>query len=219
MTLTQSFGSVTYPPLPTPIQTFGTNWASFDDNGWFTDSTWVRCPALNVFADTTITHQGQPTFRVELDSSGSGNSGADHWGPTIKPGDHVVMSCWMKTGGSAAVPYAGARMGFDIYGSDGRITGVHSLAQAADGCRTPSTDSSIDTNYVHWGSDWTLRTWDFIVPSTYISDGGSASINKNYASGSTVTPVNMVPWIQVWGSTYPNNIYTCYFSDFQLHIT
>ena len=109
-------------------------------------------------------------------------------------------------------------MGFDIYGSDGRITGVHSQAQAADGCRTPSTDSSIDTNYVHWGSDWTLRTWDFIVPSTYISDGGSASISKNYASGSAVTPVTIVPWLQVWSSNFPTNAYTCYFSDFQLYI-
>ena len=212
--LLQSYGAVTYTqhgPTPSPA----INYASFKDGGWFTDTTWKKCPTLNVYKDTIITYWGQETFRVEPDRTSTVNSGADHWGPTIKPGDHIIMSVWIKTGGVDPVSYAGGRMGFDVYGSEARITGVHSVQQASDGCRTWT---GIDENYVHWGSDWTRRSWDFIVPSTYISDGGSSQISKNYAQGQAVTPVTIVPWIQVWGINYPNDVYTCWFSGYTLNI-
>ncbi len=210
----QSSGTVKYvQPTPTPYP--APNKAAFNDGNWYTDTTWAKCPTLNVFTDTLVTHDGKPTFRVEPDWSSAVNPGADHWGPTIKPGDHIIMSVWIKTGGVTPVSYAGARMGFDIYGAQARITGVHSVQQATDGCRTWT---GIDENYVHWGSNWALRSWDFIVPSTYISDGGSSQISNNYAQGQAVTPVTMVPWIQVWDVNYPNNVYKCWFSDFTLNI-
>lgn len=205
-------------PTPSPTSTTSTtrtsNVAAFNDENWYTDVTWTKIPAGNVAWETSTTHNGALTLKVTPDFT-NGNSGADHDGLTVHPGDHIVMSVWIKTGGSVPVSYAGARMGMDVYGSTGRITGVHSVQQASDGCRSTT---GIDENYVHWGSDWTLVTWDFVMPATYISDGGSASISNNYANGQAVTPATIIPWIQVWDANYPNNAYTCYFSDFQVHI-
>jgi hypothetical protein len=213
----QSYGTLAY-AQPTPTPAPAPNEAALNDGNWYTDTTWAKCPTLDVYSDTSTTHQGESTFRVEPDMTSAGNAGADHWGPSVKPGDHIVMSCWIKTGGVTPVSYAGARIGFDIYGAQARICGVQSVQQASDGCRTPSTDISVEENYVHWGSDWTLRTWDFIMPSTYISDGGSAQISNNYAQGQAVAPTTIVPWLQVWDVNYPNGAYTCWFSDFTLNI-
>lgn len=210
----QSHGTVAY-AQPTPTPSPAPNKAALNDGNWYTDTTWAKCPTLNVYSDTSITHQGKPTFRVEPDMTSAGNSGADHEGPAVKPGDHIIMSVWIKTGGVTPVSYAGARIGFDIYSAQARITGVHSVQQASDGCRT---SDGIDENYVHWGSDWTLRTWDFIMPSSYISDGGSAQISNNYAQGQAVAPATIVPWIQVWDVNYPNDAYISWFSDFTLYI-
>lgn len=209
----QTYGTVTYPPRPLSIQTEATNWASFSDNCWYTDSTWKRCPTLDVYADTTATHQGQPTFRIEPDFSGNGNSGADHWGPAVKPGDHIVMGCWIKTGGSTPQSFAGGRMGLDYYDrSDHAISAAVSQLSASTG--TYGTDAEVNHNYVHWGSDWTYRQWDFIVPATVQGSGQSTY----YPVGSSGIPALVVPWIQVWDINYPDNACTCWFSGFTLYV-
>ena len=203
------------------------NWAAIDNGKWFTDATWEPCPVSNVYYEYTVTHNDQPTWRIQPDFSSDENSGTDHWGPSIQPGDHIVMSCWIKTGGTTkdAKSYAGARIGFDIYGKldnkDVRIGGASSEESASDG---GISTVGIAENYVPWGSDWVYRVWDFIVPKTYISDGGSVNISSNYKEGLPVQPATIVPWIQIWtwgsdpSTQYPNGAYTSYFSDFKLYI-
>ena len=80
--------------------------ASINDGQWVTDYPYgTTVPALNVYTDTSTKYNGSPTFRVNPTSD---NSGADHNVISIKPGDHLVITCWIKTGGTTPTSYAGS---------------------------------------------------------------------------------------------------------------
>jgi len=158
------------------VKANNTNLAPINDGNWWTDPTWINCPAQNVFYDYSTTHNGAATFRVEAADSVSPNCmGPDHGGISLNASNHIVMTGWIKTTGSPAGQATGARIGLDYYGPNGRITGAASQAAASAGIDWPNAPSNIinaDTaNYVPWGSSWTFVTWDFIVPSTCTSDG------------------------------------------------
>jgi hypothetical protein len=189
--------------------------ASINDGQWVTDYPYgTTVPALNVFTDTSTTYNGSPTFRVDPTSD---NSGADHNVISIQPGDHLVITCWIKSGGATPTSYAGARIGLDYYAASPwkRISAANSLLQASTGNRD---SSDLDANYVHWGTNWTQVTWDFIVPATVVSDGGSGQTSSQYPAGQAVAPTAIIPWIQVWCNTYPTNAYSCWFSSYALYV-
>jgi hypothetical protein len=107
--------------------------------------------------------------------------------------------------------YAGARIGIDMY-ANGRITGL--ITPTGENDYYNPTDANL--NYVHWGtSAWTEIVMKFTVASTYASDGGGA-----YRTGQMVAPTGIIPWMQVWSSTYgASDSGSAWFVNAQLTIT
>jgi len=195
----------------------GTNLAPITDGKWHLDKGWAAAPAANVYlepSDSSDRYAGLPTWRV-VPLSSTANNAVDHDSIPIEPGDRVVMKCWIKTGGSTPETYAGARLGIDTYAGSStlrRINGCNSVEQAAAGT---NPHVGIDENYVHWGSDWTQKVWDFTVPATYTGDGWLPS---GYPTGTKVVPTRILPWLQVYKTGYPDGAHTAWFSGFELYV-
>jgi len=168
-------------PIPTSTPSANNNLAPLPA-AW--DLTYGTGPQI-IFLDSSVTFNGEPTIRLDQHTSADMNSAREcnSGGYSIKPGDRVVFSCWMKTTASGygdTNPYSGARIGIDLYASSTRIGALQSATY-------PDTDVGVRLNYVNWGtSQWTKRTIDFVVPQTI---GGA-------------TPTGMILWLQVWSSTY-----------------
>jgi len=180
-TYTISTGSTPTPtPTPTPTSTLK-NLAPIPTAWALTYGTGPQITHL----DTSVTYNGNPSIRIDRHTIADMNSAREcnSGGYSIKPGDRVVFSCWMKTTASGygdTNPYSGARIGIDLYASSTRIGALQSATY-------PDTDVGVRLNYVNWGtSQWTKRTIDFVVPQTI---GGA-------------TPTGMILWLQVWSSTY-----------------
>jgi hypothetical protein len=216
-------------PAPTPQPTTppnGNNLAPINDGKWHSDYSWNSPPADNIYFETNPVnmHNGALTFRVE---AGGPSLAVDHaWGSlAVKPGDHIVMSCWVKTSGTpdSVLGRSGATVGMDMYtgsynGDWARIGACNSPGFVAIkgnwGAGWPSDGA---TWMVPWGSNWVLRTYDFIVPNLWWGDGGLSS--HQVARGTYVAPQFICPWLQIsanYGST--QGTYTTWFSDFQLYI-
>jgi hypothetical protein len=201
----------TYTMTDENLTPFPTNWVT--DNPWGTD-----VPGLNVFRDTTITHEGAYTLRVEPSVTYPTNTGMDYYIVPVSVGDLIRMQCWIKTGGSTPILYAGARIGLDFYDAQiHRISAANCLNDAISGDYRTSTSAQIDAAYVHWGSDWTLMEWEFYVPGTVVADQTSAYYNVNQLG----VPAYIIPWCQIWiaaGQSFPNDAHEAYFSDFQFYV-
>jgi hypothetical protein len=214
-------------PTPTLLQSpapqSSPNLAPITDGLWHIDSSWNTAPADNFYYDSTTTHNGAPTWRAEPGSS----LGVDHdWCPlTVKPGDHIVMTCWVKTLGTpdSAIGRSGATIGIDFYtgnygGTWARIGGMNAPGDLSiEGNRDIGWAPDSASFVVPWGSNWVLRTYDFTVPKLWCGDGGLS--NNQVPRGAYATPQYICPWLMVsanYGST--QGIYTTWFSDFQLHI-
>lgn len=212
-TLTPTPTPTTTPTL-TPTATPNENsLIAINDGNWYTDSEWLKCPALNVALDTTNTYGGSPSWKITLSSV---NYGADFGGLSIAPGDTIVYSCWIKT--SAATlssdignPQAGGRIGIDFYGANGGITGIET-PNGVTGC-----SNSLNT-YVKFGtSTWTEVTMSFTIPWTYTATG---AYGGSYRAGQSVTPTSIIPWLEVWSDTQGSAEHgTAWFADAQLTIT
>jgi hypothetical protein len=203
-----------------------TNLAYINDGEWNSDATWTTCPADNIYYDTTTMYDGHPSWRIEPGVSyGPGHD----WGMLhVHPGDHIVMSVWVKTSGTpdSVAGRSGAMMGMDMYGY---YNGVWARIGA---CNSPEFvpikgawgiygwPSDGATWMVNWGSDWVFRTYDFIVPDLWWGDGGFGTLPNNQVPHDVyAAPVWICPWFMVsanYGSL--SGTYTSWFSDFQLYI-
>ncbi|MGO8805803.1 MAG: hypothetical protein ACLQO7_04255 [Candidatus Bathyarchaeia archaeon] len=220
---TSAYSSINPPALmPTPTQAAtpaptsapaGNSLISIDDGDWYTDSQWLKCPALNVVLDTTDTYADSPSWEVALSSM---NSGVDHGGINISPGDTVVFSCWIQT--SAATlsadsgnPQAGGRLGIDIYGVNGASYG----SVTPNGISSQISDSF--NTYVKFGTNvWTQVTMTFVLSSTYTAN----QVTNGQPVGTLFTPSFCIPWCQVWSDSQGSNEHgTAWFADPQLTIT
>ena len=175
----------------------------------------------NDVLDNSILYNGQATIRIDRHTSGDSNIARENDGPwiAIKPGDHIVFSCLVKTSASSfgdTNPYSGARIGIDYY-SNGVITG----SASSDGAPiwTPSGGFNDGySTYVHWGtSTWTEITISFTVASTYPA---CSAYGSPYPNGQMVMPTGIIPWMQVWSSTYgASDNGQAWFANPQLTIT
>ena len=204
-----------------------------NDGEWVTDTPvyGVPCPTATygVYYFDTVgsnTYNGAPTF--EQSPSNTGSFGVDHnIGFNVKPGDHIVISCWIKTAGSdAGLSWGGARIGFDLRTNENgylqQVCGVNNLWAAENGGDAANAHNLDPDSYVPYGSGWTLLTWNFIVPATYTSDGGYyIGGNAPIPAGQTAVPGEIAPWVQVLDSNYWSTgqiAYSAWFSDYQLSI-
>lgn len=164
-------------------------------------------------------HNGNPSIRTGPDYV-RGTREVDGAWIGVKPGDHIVMSAWIKTAPFATTAlFSGAEIGCDFYISSSRGSGIATIDSAGHQAGHPNeadiaNDYSSLTGgitYVNWGSDWTLITWDFYVPTTYY----------NYVTRSSVQSCNpvqidsMVLWLGTRNTQA--NAYT-WFADTALYV-
>ncbi len=169
--------------------------------------------------DYSVLHNGNPSIRAGPDYV-RGTREVDGTWISVNPGDHIVMSAWIKTAPySSSVLFSGAQIGFDFYISSSQGAGIATIDAAGHQAGHPNeveiaNDYSGLTGgitYVKWGSDWTLITWDFYVPTTYYS----------YVTRSSVLPCNpvqihsMVMWLAGREPTANANIW---FADTALYL-
>ncbi len=160
----------------------------------------------NDVLDYNVQYNGNPTIRQDPVGS-TNNYHREVDGPYIKvnPGDRIVFSVWIKTSASSfgdKSDFSGARFGIDFYGAQGAITGTASPDGSAMWTPWGGWAETTELNYVHWGtSTWTQKVMSFTVASGYPAYPGYAG-NWNYASGQWVTPIAIIPCMQVWSSTY-----------------
>jgi len=194
------------------------NFALIPDS-WRIGETWCA----PTYLDYNVLHNGHPSVRMEKGADASksreilcSDKTQPYWSIWAKPGDHIVFRVWMKTSPSTigdTFPSSGIRLGIDFYsGAGGRITG----SQSPDGS-VPTPEGGYPSNqylnYVNWGSDWQLRTMDFIVQNQYPSDGSI------YPAGQMFTPDRIAPWIQVWSDAHGNEDGgIAWFADAELYI-
>jgi hypothetical protein len=212
-------------PTPTPslapTPPNANNLAPINDGKWHTDATWSTCPADNIYYDTQTTYNGKPTWRIE-----PGNSlGIDHEGISVTGGDHVVMSVWIKTTGTPT-GWGGqysAHIGMDFYGIlNGQWARIGGMGSPEDLNNLGAGNEPL-TQYVNYGSDWTLVYWDFIVPTTWYSDGGTASGGSGsgshqFPAGQYATITEAFPWCGSFSNWGAPGTETAWFSDFQFHV-
>jgi hypothetical protein len=158
--------------------------------------------------DTNVEHtSGIPSIRIDAHSSADTNIAreADSNWMAVSPGQHIVFSCWMKTSASSlgynGVIGYGARLGIDFYDS-GYITGI----SWAGAYTVNPTYQQVVNNFVPWNSaTWTLRTLDFVVPSTVYDVNGHGH-----------TPTGIIPWLQ---ALLPSDAGSAWFADATLYIS
>lgn len=115
------------------------------------------------------------------------------------------MKCWIKAVGPAiSDPYLGARIGIDLYAPAPQAGYVNIV----DG--HPHDGAEHLYSVVAWGSDWTFKQWDFIIPSTFYTKDNSGNIIP------AVQINGFIPWLDARPSTHPNS--HAYFADAELYI-
>jgi hypothetical protein len=154
-------GSIVYPsPTPTPNPS-AKNLAPITSGFYMTFGTSPQY----AFLDYTVTRNGNPSIRVQADSTGYREVDG-HW-YDVKPGDKLYASAWIKTADSTPADdnnaLLGARIGMDLYGvlSNGQMVQVD--------CHPHDGDEHY-ASVVRWNTpDWTHKTWNITVPSDYFT--------------------------------------------------
>jgi hypothetical protein len=199
------------------------NWAVVPDC-WRIGETW-NAPT---FLDTNVLHNGHVSIRMEKGTDPSksreilcADKTTSDWCIRVKPGDHIVFKVWMKTSASTIgdnTRESGVRLGIDFYAPVGDGTrGTYISGTSTPDGKTWTPEGGFPSNqylnFVNWGSDWQLRTMDFIVQNQYPTD----PLTSN--PGQLMTPDRIIPWIQVWSGTYGNaDNGIAWFADAELYI-
>jgi hypothetical protein len=226
------------PPAPTPIQTPASpNLEPL--SAFYSDMNGAASSYASL--DYSTLHNGNPSIRVGADYI-RGTREVDGAWINVKPGDHIVMSCWVKTAACPAStdPQGGASFGWDFettsssaapnslaivdISSDGTQAGHPTGAERGWGVGAFGYSingaaglSQVNGNIVRipWGTDWTLIVWNFTVPTTYYT---YVTTGASYPNAMPCNPVQidtMVPWFE--GRNLYDNAYA-YFSEPQLYI-
>ena len=176
--------------------------------------------------DYNVTHNGNPSIRVGPDYSSRDPREVDGTWIDVKPNDHIVMSCWVKTEDfSSSDMQAGAVFGWDFYADTSQGYGIICYTSDLQAGHTNGTergwgiDSFGYTQFgktglicrVPWGQDWTLISWDFYVPKDYVS----YVLIDGVRQCNPVQINSMVLWFEGRNIYDAGNIW---FSEPQLHV-
>ena len=169
--------------------------------------------------DNSTLHNGTPSIREGPDYV-RGTREVDGAWIEVKPGDHVVFSAWVKSNNfSSSNPCSGVEIGFDFYINSSQGYGIATIDSDGHQAGHPNdieiaNDYSTWTGgitYVPWGTDWTLITWDFHVPTAYYTYVTNAAVQ----SCNPIQINSMVPWVT--GRDITADAY-CWFADPTLQI-
>ncbi len=169
--------------------------------------------------DNTVLHNGDPSIREGPDYVRQTREVDGAW-LNVKPGDHIVFSCWIKTAAfSTSYTWGeGGSIGMDFYIHSNLGYGIATLNSAGDQAGHPNNSENVnDVCRVKWGHDWTLVTWDINVPTQFFNYVTISSNSLPYApyTCNSVQIDSMVPWFEVRGVT--DNAYA-WFADPTLYI-
>jgi hypothetical protein len=201
-------------PTPTPYPSSAQNIAPLDSAHWGTYESYPppSYPVLyNNHIDSTVLFNGHSTLRIDPHTSSDTNTVRESdslWFP-VKPGDHIVFTCWMKvqTGSSSTFyPQCGARIGVDFYNSH-YLTGISWAGQYVYPWQS-WTQQAVADNWVcdANGGAWQHRTLDFIMPNF---------VHNDISDGMEV-PSGMIPWMQA--GPYDSTQSSVWFADPQIYI-
>ena len=139
---------------------------------------------------------------------------------SVKPGDHIVLKVWVKTGTSGLNPdpssTAGGRIGMDYYGHTSAGYGILFKTSSWDSdAGVPgwygNAPGAIGSWWVPWGKDWTMIGWDVIIPSDfypYVNHNGIVPC----------TPVQIDSFVPILDVRSVNNPGLVWFADAVLYI-
>jgi len=200
-------------PPPTTTQSTFTSSANLEPlSAFYADMNGAASSYASL--DYGTLHNGNPSIRTGADYV-RGTREVDGAWIGVKPGDHIVMSAWIKTAPyTTSVLFSGAEIGCDFYISSSQGHGIATIDSAGHQAGHPNEaeiandycSSTGGITYVNWGSDWTLITWDFYVPTNYY----------NYVTRSSILSINpqqidsMVMWFG--GRNIQANAY-CWLAD------
>jgi hypothetical protein len=137
-----------------------------------------------IHLDTVVTHNGHVSIRLDPYLGVGSNNLRECDGTWLKckPGDHIVVKCWIKTSASSlgdADFRHGGRIGGDLYAHTSVGYGIVDAIGVPLGDNVWPPGSSqigpVDC-IVTWGHDWTLKQWEIIVPNfvyTTVQRGGT----------------------------------------------
>jgi hypothetical protein len=129
--------------------------------------------------DNSVLHNGDVSIRIDPHTSSDVNTARelDSNMISVKPGDHIVFTCWIKTTASQTAAYnndptdsygKGARIGIDFYTASG-MAGIGALVDGVgSGSITISGNYGSAGSHIPWNTPtWTLQTINCIVPNGY----------------------------------------------------
>jgi hypothetical protein len=212
-----SQGSITYSPSNVNSAIIPIDWGDYNIFGDVRYGSGVQITHV----DPTVLHNGDVSIRIDAHQQGVDTN---HWREvdgnyiSVKPGDHIVFTVWIKTGhstlGQDGVSGNGGIMGFDYYGASGRLREHSSDNPRNDVDPTWVTYLDDPTRYVPFNSDWTLRKSDTIVP-TQVFDDQTGQL-------ATEPIIGIIPWLQASGYIVgPNHLQDegqVWFADAVLYI-
>jgi hypothetical protein len=191
-------------PTATNLATIPWRWPDYSGNIIFGSGTQI------CFLDTSVTHNGNPSIRLEKHTSADTNYAREVncKGYNPSPGDHIVVKIWVKTDSTKYTgqnaQYMGARLGVDFYARNGN--GPNAVVDSY-----PHSGTEHSENIVSWGTTtWTQLTWDIIIPSTTYT---KATDGTPLANPGQI--VGMVVWIQALPANFEG---VAWFADAELYI-
>lgn len=112
--------------------------------------------------DPVVTYNGSPSLRNDPASPYLPREVNGKW-TAVKPGDHILFKAWMKAEPSPLRTLYGVRIGIDWYGANANLGGT-SYNPLGTVPNEVQTTLETNLNFVPWGSDWTFREIDLLVP-------------------------------------------------------
>ncbi len=160
------------------------------------------------YRDNNVLHNGHSSIRIDGPNSVNLYREVNEGWYSVKPGDHIVFKCWVKTAALTSGTGKGAIIGFDCVGNNIRVMEAHTRNPQSGVWDYPQTGYAV---YVPYGSDWTLLTLDTTIPATYYT--------HDY-NGKPISPTQ-IQIIGLWitGSWHDQDMYpSVWFADAEFYI-
>jgi hypothetical protein len=203
-------------PTPTPMPTLNPSSANLEPlSAFYADMNGAASSYASL--DYGTLHNGNPSIRTGADYVRWTREVDGEW-IGVKPGDHIVMTCWVKTAAfTSSDIQAGATFGWDFYGSTSMGYAIAALDANGEQAGHPNsaelnpsggpnafghtingegglTQVSGLICRVPFNQDWTLIQWDFVVPTQPYHYAVNDASFPNTVAVDPFYITSMVPW-------------------------
>jgi len=228
------YATGTSSPTPTPSPSPTASPSLYSPNlaviptDWYT--TYGNGPQILSVNNAVEHSSGNPSIETDAHTAADVNKWRECDGvfQNVQPGDHVVLSVWIKTGHSTLgydnVAGYGALLEFDCYGATGLMFEYIGLPNNQAGNDPSLTNPNAFSNLgpasnwdgvlVPWNSGWTHKVIDCVIPATVPDEyhGGGQQVVTS------ICPI-VVAGLYIEGPNYLQDQGTVWFADAQLTIS